>query len=668
MEWLSIAPALVVALLIVVLPGVVLAFAFGLRGFAIPALAPALSLSVIACASTVSPLVHLRWSVWPVLGTTAVGAAVLAGLRLKLRRFDRPREFEAQASTTGVKLANSLTFVIALAIPAVILAKSLTFAFDGPHGFSQTFDNVFHLNALEYIREAGSASSFDIGRIAGSSYYPAGWHALVSLVGTLSSSGIPESVNATNLVIGAIVWPLSMLYLLSQIFGSRPVAMISGGVMCACFAAYPLVMVDYGVLYPVYLSLALLPACVGQIFFALGLGARRPENSWVAWFTLGGIAVGMTVSHPSALMALIVVGIPPVIGLYIKKIGPRLTHGGWRDPAFVLPSLALLAGLVAAAGLWRYVRPDPAAAFWPPTQTIAQAVGEALTVSPHHIEPSWLVGGLVLLGLYRGVRFPQRWATLGLFLMLAALYVVVSGFDPGRVRSLITGIWYNDSYRLAAMLPLAAIPVAVEGLLQVEGWVRRMWDRARERISKVRAGAGRGWAQAQTLAGTAGLVVVVLGLIGVSQTGQVPAEELAAKSLYQVRPDSPLVSSDEMVLLKRLDSHVPADAVIAGSPWTGTSLAYALADRKTLQLHILSATSPAIDAVDTGLKDALTNPAACNAIKELHVQYVLDFGTQEVHREHHAYQGVEDLQGSSAVTLVDQQGAARLYKVTACQS
>lgn len=667
MDWLTIVPALTAAVLLLLVPGVMLAVPLGLRGFAIPAVAPALSMSVIAVASTIAPMAHATWSVWPVLATTLAAGLVLLVLRILLRRFDRTEGREAPTAPDRRRdWTRVAVYILSVLIPAVLLGKILISVFVGPDNFSQTFDNVFHLNALQYIRETGSASSLSIGRMADSPYYPSGWHAFASLVGQISSASIPMEANAANLAIGALVWPLSMVYLVWRLFGRSPLALIGAGALSASFAAFPLLMVDFGVLYPNFLGLALLPACVGQLFHALGLGHRRPANAWLAWILLGAMSMGMTIAHPSALMALIAVSILPAFQVYARRVAPSMRRGEWLAVPVVVPSVALVAVLAAAAVVWKVVRPDPAAAFWPPTQTFAQAAGEALTVSPVRLDPSWLIAGLVLIGIYRSIRQPGRRAVLGFFVVVAALYVVVSGFAPGSLRNFLVGVWYNDSYRLAAMLPMAAIPLAVEGLLQIAAWLRYA-SGALSRSFRPGWASDRRLARARAVSGFSGVVVVVLALVGLSHGGQVHAEELAAKSMYEVRPNSPLVTSDELALLDRLDSHVPPGSVIAGSPYTGTALAYALADRKTLQLHILSAITPEIQAVDTGLRDAPANGAACAAIKDLHVQYVLDFGTQEIHYENHPYHGVEDLQGSPAVQLIDQQGSARLYKVVACQ-
>ena len=51
---------------------------------------------------------------------------------------------------------------------------------------------------------------------------------------------------------------------------------------------------------------------------------------------------------------------------------------------------------------------------------------------------------------------------------------------------------------------------------------------------------------------------------------------------------------------------------------------------------------------------------------DLGVGFVLDFGTQEVHPGTHPFRGLDDLEDSDAVRLVDSEGDVRLYEIVAC--
>ncbi|KHL00645.1 DUF6541 family protein [Sinomonas humi] len=688
MSWLGAVPAIGIAVLVLVVPGLLASLAFGLRGYALVGLAPAFSMSFIAIASTLAPLVHLRWGILPLAVATLLGGLVVWALRRLLRW---PLTGERLLPRWRGHRIHYAAYVLGLLFTAALIGRSLLIAFVSPDSFSQTFDNVFHLNALRYIQDTGSASSLTVGLMAGSSFYPAGWHALASLVQGLAGVPIPLAVNATNLAIGAMVWPVSVVFLVRTIFGSRPLAIFTGALLSAGFAAFPLLMIDFGVLYPNYLGLALLPACLALLLRAMRLSHAPNIPALREWLMLGAAMIGMSVAHPNSAMALLAFSIPLFILVYARHVLGVLRSSVKSRRRIVGPSVLLLVFLILSVVVWKAVRPPLSAAFWPPTQTIAQAVGEGLLGAPMRMAPTFVIVVLLVVGLFYCVRNRRMWPALITFLMGLGLYVIVSGYPAGSFRNFVTAVWYNDSYRLASLLPMVLIPVAVGGALALA----RAWGRAAARISgspsnidastagdttrfpavSASAGAALGAArrskpqrmQIQPLLSGAGLLVLTVLLVLASQYGQVATERVNARGLYDLRGNSPLVTTDEMAILDRLDTHVPSNAVIAGSPYTGTALAYALADRKTLQLHILSPITPQIQAVDTGLRDAPANSAACTAIKDLHVQYVLDFGTQEIHHENHPYHGVEDLQGSHAVQLIDQQGAARLYKVVACQ-
>jgi hypothetical protein len=105
---------------------------------------------------------------------------------------------------------------------------------------------------------------------------------------------------------------------------------------------------------------------------------------------------------------------------------------------------------------------------------------------------------------------------------------------------------------------------------------------------------------------------------------------------------------------------------VAGSPWTGTSLVYALADRPALLPHVGGFDTAQTEVITEHLADASSDPAVCSAVRALKVGFVLDFGRHEVHHDRHVLPGLENLGSSEAVQLVDEQGPAKLYKITAC--
>jgi hypothetical protein len=142
-----------------------------------------------------------------------------------------------------------------------------------------------------------------------------------------------------------------------------------------------------------------------------------------------------------------------------------------------------------------------------------------------------------------------------------------------------------------------------------------------------------------------------------------------ANLFYQRESPTSILSSDEYELLERVRDEVPADAVIAGNPWNGASLVYAFTGLEVLAHHLIEVKTEEETVIAEGLRDASASAAVCDAIREEGVTHVLDFGTQYLsdNSNAHNFPGLLGLENSDAVELIDQEGAAKLYEVTACQ-
>ena len=138
---------------------------------------------------------------------------------------------------------------------------------------------------------------------------------------------------------------------------------------------------------------------------------------------------------------------------------------------------------------------------------------------------------------------------------------------------------------------------------------------------------------------------------------------------YAYTDSSLILSGDEQALLERLDDETPDDALIAGSPRTGTSLALAFADRGVVQKHVFGSPSPEVLYLNAHLRDIDTDPAVCRTVDGLGIDYVLDFGRQDVidPAGAAAYDGIQDLTPGTHLVLVDSEGPnARLFRIEGC--
>ncbi|MDI9892091.1 DUF6541 family protein [Microbacterium sp. IEGM 1404] len=636
-DWVSAIPPYLVVAAILVIPGVaVVAAGWGFRNPQRLLLAPAISVTIAASAACLAPLVGLRWNLIPVLLVTLL----IVGIALILRRSAGPDAAPAHRRT-GIVAAGAL--VLAATVMTVLYAR----AFGSPDNIAQRFDNIVHLNAIASALQNGSASPFQIGSTSDIGFYPNGWHALTTLAAELTGSSVPIAVNGANLAIVAILWPASTMALAGALFAQRRTAYVVSAALSTGFGAFPALFFNWGVLYPNIVGYAMLPAALAAIVTALSDRTRTDliRSALLVALLAGGTFLG----HPNAFLSLLFFAAAAVVTTFAVRAAAA------RDRRSALTLLLWTAAFTVAVIATVAVFRTPADhSGWAPWQNMAQSFGEAALASPRGYAPTLLVSALLLVAFIAVARRPKLLPAIAPFAVAVLLFVVSSGLRADHpLRQLLTNPWYNDSNRLAALLPVAAIPAATLGAVVVVDLVRR-WARTRSLPA---------WFPG--LASAVGVVVIFSVAIGPNARialGQV-------QEAYAYTDASLILSSDERALLDRLDDETPPDAVIAGSPRTGTSLALALADRTVMQKHVFGSPSPELQYINGHLRDIESDPAVCSAIDDLGIDYVLDFGRQDVIDPSGAaaYDGIQNLTPSEHLVLVDSQGpAARLFRIEGC--
>jgi len=256
-------PAVVLVAVFAVLGGS-LAWLIGLRGLWVAAAAPVFAVTVIGGASLVAGFLGWGWSILPCI---LLAALIGIGIVLVRRR--------AGATTRRSPFSGWWTIGAAIGAAAVIGVQVGAVIGDAT-AISQTFDNVFHLNAIRYIIDTGAASPLELGQMTspngGVPFYPSAWHAMAAIVAQLSGSSIPVVVNAQTIVIAAGIWPLGVMLLSRVLAGASASVTVSAAVLSAAVPLFPLLPMDYGVLYPFQLALAAAPVAVAATLSATGVG------------------------------------------------------------------------------------------------------------------------------------------------------------------------------------------------------------------------------------------------------------------------------------------------------------------------------------------------------------------------------------------------------------
>ncbi|MEK8228027.1 DUF6541 family protein [Oerskovia sp. M15] len=209
---------------------------------------------------------------------------------------------------------------------------------------------------------------------------------------------------------------------------------------------------------------------------------------------------------------------------------------------------------MVALGRLPFVSDFQGKVMWAVTSSWQHAVREAVGLSAMHPSstpnfpepenlaggiPNWGVAVLVVVGAFAALRV-RRWRWLpfsyGIFF---GLYVLVRGLDT--LAGALTGYWYADPQRLAALLPLVGVPLAVIGAATLARLLLKLFrGRSAGRVSPYVAAA----------------TAIVIGL-GVSvllpRTATFKASFAYMDHVYSVAPDSEdsaaLLDAEELWLL-----------------------------------------------------------------------------------------------------------------------
>ena len=685
--WLSLLPILLSAAALLFIPGALVGASAGLRTPLIIGLAPAISIAIISGTGVAAPILALPWGLTAVATATAVAClAALATRRLMAGR--HPQDAGSGAIGPRPRLRSVAVWCAAWPLSAAATGLTIGRILNTPDAISQTFDAVFHLNAVEWILQTNNASSLRLFLEAPQgSVYPLGWHTLVALAMKLcGATSIPMATNATVLAVAGLVWTSGCLTLTHVLFHGRPAALLTAAVMAGSFTVFPFVLLNWGVLYPNFLSVALLPSLLAAIRALVpidGAGpAARPTGLLLPATALGAAGLGLT--QPNSIATLLLASVILTTARLITSLRAPLDE----RPANALRRQSLITGALAVGLVivWLYMRPPRESAIWGPSYATSGSVGEAVTSMPVQLPVIWVPAVLTLLGFIAALRTNgYRWLA-ALHATTGALYVVARSAQDGDLRFFMVGIWYNDASRLGGLIPVTAVPLAALGMLAAARWGREACgacgriiqgitaSRARETrglpgLRRVREACERliasGRARPLVWRSSACCVIVLLLVATGPLSGAMSDSVKILEQSYMLAPDSSSLTTDEYALINELPSLIEPDAVIAVDPKSGAALAYALSGADTTVKHLFHRHDADLDIIEKKLNRASADPAVCTALKDVGATYALYFPGKTISNQK-AFVGFAHLDTAPGFELVAERGQASLYRITAC--
>ena len=666
MSWLATIPLLLFAVVLAFGPGYAMGWALRVPARLRVFLSPLLSFALVAVSAIVLGKIGIAWNLTSFVVVAVVLVATAAGLMwLVGRRW--PALTSAEWPGNDVPVAWPVVGAVLGGFLVLHMTEDMVY---GPEAFSQSLDNSFHMNAIRWIQEHGDASSLTLGAVSAAdqqpAFYPAGWHDFVSLIYSTTGTSIATATIVTVLLAASILWPCSLVALSLSIPKLRRLQALAIPALTCGFAAFPGLLLRWGVLFPNLLGYALLPSFVALMVYLVQIMVRReyPASLSLGLSTLVGLA-GLALVHPNAVVSAAAFAVP----LLLAGVAQVLRSHELNTRQKWVGSTLLLAVLAGCVGAWRVLRPaEFASNTWSPILTEGEALYQFLFLGLENanqlgdkFNPSYLAGFLALWGvgylLYkrRNLWLIASWALIGY------LWIVSASVPRGEFRLLMVAPWYTDHFRLAALVVFPSVILAgiglggfVEGLLT---WVARRAPRpARLKVATI----GMGVAMI--------LVLVVAGLS--SRVPSVQETTLAVSREYRLTPTSVVLNQDEMNVINEIPKIVPKDDVIVNNPWDGSAYIYALADRHLTGYHFEFETSPKYSAIMHNLKDARTNPEVCRQVNEykahwyVHLENQLNFGPDAQKN----YDGLVAAIGTDVLTPVYSSGPMTLYRISACDN
>ena len=637
------------AVLLLAVPGTVVARAGGLRWPLAVAVGPALTYGVVGLAVVPMGALGIRWNA---LTAAAALAAVtlLLGLHILLvRRRDAPphrarsgRRPDWPALTVGVGV-----LIGALAIGCA--------AWRGmPHWQSipSNWDAVWHANTIRWILDTGQASPTHMGELRNVEtqarlYYPSTFHALAAVLAQLTGSAPTTAYTLSSVAAAVWLFPVSAGLLTWQLLSDRTTRWRTAGAaataagLAASFTAVPYVefdtasipnMAGYGIAVPAFVLVTStlaqrdrIPLAVLAMIavFSVHITAGVVVVTFLAaWWLLDALRRPVR-GRARDFATLAAVGVPTGAVLLPQFLGVL-------QQAEVITGHEFLTYEGRKKGLFDAVVQHTRHLNDFPIQNILVALAGA---------------GFVLL-LFKRIWWP---AAVWLLMVVSIIYSSSPfGGPAGAIVRKYSGLFYSDPRRLSGVVTLLLTPMAGMALfsaaLLVVAGIKRLSRRPARREVWIGATAAL-------------LVVACLGLA----VHYFPRHRFLMGEKY----DQVLVDDKDLQAFAYLASLPGAhDTLIGNANVDGTTWMYAVADLRPLWTHYDYPVQQGPGEnrfVFWAYADAADHdPRVAEAVRALNIKYVLV--SSPVVRGFVMPDGLVSLDKSTSWAKIYDNGGARIYE------
>ena len=570
---------------------------------------------------------------------------------------------------------------------------ALMVARDLPHHINQvrTFLDSTRWTSLGVdLYQSSADAAIDPISPGGGGFYPSTWHAVCTLVALLTGARVAAAINALNAVFAVVCFPLSVLVLLCYVFRSERLELLAGSVVCLASMYFPWRFLGWGPLYPNMAGFALMPSCAWMVMRFVEDGVGRSER-----LRLGAIfavsSIGLAFLHPNAVISVCVFVAPYLV---LRILG---AERGWHVAGRRVPAPLVAAAFAAGAcALWFVLFKAP---FMQATVTFnwgyhiseAQGLLNLLTAAYLNLvetDPGHPALALVMACGVAWVARNRRHGWLVASYLLGWLPLFVS-YCIIPLRQLVSGFWYTDPRRLAAMAAISGIPVATLGLAALMRLAAQAFRLPLEGMGELpRVSA---WRSAVAPVSVLALFLVAAFFPGYYLPGVIgdveedPEELLKVHTAVEVERETIKKANSDVSEYSRAERDfmwevldiVGPDAVVVNQPFDGSVISYGDCGLRTYYRYMVGYESDVETTQSVIIRTSLANVASDEKVRQLvhdlGLEYVVQLGKIKLDKSAFRWnylpdewRGINDISTNTpGFELVLERRGMRLYRIVA---
>jgi len=646
-----------IALVLLIVPGAIVARVSQLTWPLALAVAPALTYGVVALAIIPLGAVGIPWNGWTALAALAAVCLLMTGLQLPLARYR-----DAEAEARGVGGWPAVTVAAGVLLGALLIMYAAYRGITHWQSIPSTWDAVWHANTVRFILDTGQASSTHMGELRNvethqALYYPSVFHALVAVFCQLTGAAPTTGYTLSSVAVSVWPFPASAAVLTWRLLRATwgewrtAGAAATAAALSASFTAVP--YVEFGV--AAMPNLAAYGLAVPTMVLTASTLRHRDRIPLAIVMLVGTFSVHITGGV--------------IVTLFL--LAWWLMDTLWRPVRGRLADFLTLAGVAAAVGLIllpQFIsvqqQEDIIAGHSFLTHlSKTQGILDAIFQHSRHLNDFPVQYALIVLAAIGGIILLVKriWWPLAIWLLLVIVSVDAGNPFGGPIGALAGGLgefFYKDPRRISAAITLLLTPMAGIALFSIVMVVVAGAKRIANR-SKPSTASGT-CPQPAPVWATAAAVLLVAATV-------LTARHYFYRHLFLFgdKYDSVIIDQRDLMAMAQLAALPGARETLIGNGNTdGTAWMYAVADLHPLWTHYdyPQQMGPGYYryifwvAAHRGDSD----PLVVEAVKALNIRYILT-STPTV-RGFAVPDGLVSLDKSKSWELIYDNGEARIYE------